>query len=190
MADKSGGSIGGNAPYRRTVKTGSLEVNGHLLQWEDVIIQISNISLITSADMARPPLPKSGIGLSVMGVMIFSSLYELTSRFSSPYRYYDSDSSGSGAFVVLVLLALAFLGIGVYLIYRWYLDYKATREYKYMHILTNSGYTYSILFENERFLQDVMDTFSGIFREGSKAETNFYIDIKHSKIIGSVVAEN
>ena len=74
------------------------------------------------------------------------------------------------------------MAVGGYSIYSWYSEYEEVKSHKYLNILLNSGFTYSILFSNEAFLDEVMHVFANIFEDGAKANTNYYIDIKNSTI--------
>ena len=83
------------------------------------------------------------------------------------------------------------MAVGGYAIYSWYSEYEQAKSHKYLNILLNSGFSYSILFSNEDFLDEVMRVFANIFEDGVGANTNYYIDIKNSTISnGSSVVRN
>lgn len=161
MASNASSGLLGNQ-HEKTVKTSNLTVEGHLLRWSDTVLQISNISLITSGNMEAPAFPTMGL------VFVLAGLLGL--------------SAGSA----IALIGLVALCVGGFLFYRWYVAWQKSKECKYLHILLNCGYTYSILFENEGFLQQVLEVFANIFKDGGEAGTNYFIDISNSRI-GNVV---
>lgn len=139
----------------KTVQTKQLLIQGHLLRWEGVIIQISNISLITSTNLNPPVFPIWAAIAVLAGISLLDPIW----------------------YVGLIAMA-----VGVYSIYSWYSEYEEVKSHKYLNILLNSGFTYSILFSNEAFLDEVMHVFANIFEDGAKSSTNYYIDIKNSTI--------
>lgn len=161
MAENVGSGLLGNQ-REKTVKTSNLTVQGHLLRWSDTVLQISNISLITFGNMETPAFPTIGVVLTLLGLL--------------------GMSMGS-AISLIGLVALCF---GGFLFYRWYVAWQKSTQCKYLHILTNSGYTYSILFENEAFLRQVLEVFANIFKDGAQEGTNYFIDINNSRI-GNVI---
>lgn len=155
MSEKTTGRdlIGGKK--EKTVQTKQLLIQGHLLRWEGVIIQISNISLITSTNLNPPRFPIWAAIAVLAGISLLDPIW----------------------YVGLIAMA-----VGGYSIYSWYSEYEEVKSHKYLNILLNSGFTYSILFSNEAFLDEVMHVFANIFEDGAKANTNYYIDIKNSTI--------
>lgn len=148
----------------KTVQTRNLFIQGHLLQWEGVIIQISNISLITSSNMNRPIFPIWAGIMAIIGLSLLKLVWYVG------------------------LIALAIGGVGIYF---WYSEVERVKNNKYLNILLNSGFTYSILFTNEDFLQNVMQVFANIFEDAAEDHANYYIDIKNSTISnGASVVQN
>lgn len=142
----------------KTVETDNLRIEGQLLEWKGVIIQVSNISLITTANLNSTKFPLWTLLAIIIGIALFQ--FE--------------------GLVGLVLIAIA--GVVIYL---WYADVQRAQNHKYLNILLNSGYTYSILFKNDSFLEEVLKVFSNIFADGSYAKTNYYIDISNCTIKNS-----
>jgi len=154
----SGKTIGGDligSKKERTVQTKQLLVRGHLLQWEDVIIQISNISLITSTNLDPPGFPVWAAIAVLVGLVLLKPIW----------------------YVGLIALA-----VGGFSIYLWYTKCEEMKSHKYLNILLNSGFTYSVLFSDEAFLDKVMRVFANIFEDGAGPNTNYYIDINNSTI--------
>lgn len=145
-----------NNSKERTVETEDILVRGNLLKWEGVMIQISNISLITTADMNTPPFPIWAAIVTFIGFFLLSEVI----------------------WVPALLLTL----VGFFVIYKWYKKCEIAKKHKYLNILLNSGYTYSILFYNSPFLEQVFSVISNILEEGVSSGTNYHIDISNCTI--------
>ena len=131
----------------KQIKTQSLSIVGHLLRWEDVVIQISNISLISTSDFQQTMFPVWVIFLMVAGIVLL------------PFMWWAG------------LLCLA---LSIFVIWTWYNEIKKTKKYKYLNIQLNSGRMFSLLFESKEFLNQVLDIFANIFEDDdyqAKTET-------------------
>lgn len=149
-------SLGGNNKEKQ-VKTQRLSIVGHLLRWDDVVIQISNISLISTSNLQQTPMPFWAIILIIFGVVLL------------PIIWWAS------------LLCLA---LGILVIWAWYKETKKTEKYKYLNIQLNSGRMFSLLFENQEFLNQVLDVFANIFEDDNYQAQNrdIRIDIQNCHV--------
>lgn len=149
-------SLGGNNKEKQ-VKTQRLSIVGHLLRWDDVVIQISNISLISTSNLQQTPMPFWAIILIIFGVVLL------------PIIWWAS------------LLCLA---LGILVIWAWYKETKKTEKYKYLNIQLNSGRMFSLLFENQEFLNQVLDVFANIFEDDNSQAQNrdIRIDIQNCHV--------
>lgn len=140
----------------KKIKTTNLSITGNLLRWEDVVIQISNISIISSSDFQKTPFSIWNILLLIAGVAFL------------PIIWYVG------------LLCLAF---GAFLIWAWYTETERTKNYKYLNIQLNSGRLFSLLFEDKTFLTQVLNVFATIFEDDDAAQNrNIYIDIASCRV--------
>ena len=62
-------SLGTNRKEKR-VNTPSLSIVGRLLRWEDTIIQIDNISLISTAEFQQTSFPLWSLVLILIGLLL------------------------------------------------------------------------------------------------------------------------
>ena len=147
-------SLGTNRKEKR-VNTPSLSIVGRLLRWEDTIIQIDNISLISTADFQQTSFPLWSLVLILIGLLLI--------------RY--------SVFVGLICLTGGGLAI-----WFWNPEVQKTQSYKYLNIQLNSGRVFSLLFESDVFLKQVLDVFANIFEDDNLAGKNIYIDIKNCRI--------
>ena len=147
-------SLGTNRKEKR-VNTPSLSIVGRLLRWEDTIIQIDNISLISTADFQQTSFPLWSLVLILIGLLLI--------------RY--------SVFVGLICLTGGGLAI-----WFWNAEVQKTQSYKYLNIQLNSGRVFSLLFENDVFLKQVLDVFANIFEDNDLTDKNIYIDIRNCRI--------
>lgn len=139
----------------KTVETSNFQVKGHLLQWKDVVIQISNISLITSTDVQPTLFPVWGLVVAAIGSVLIRYVWPI-------------------GFILLALSA--------YVFFAWYRENEKKKLQKFLYIQLNSGKSFSILFQSQDFLDQVIQTFANIFEDGDKTGNNYYFDLKNSKI--------
>ena len=139
----------------KTVETKNLRIQGHLLSWKGSVIQISNISLITTSDVRTAPFPLWAGVIILVGIALLREVW----------------------YVGLILFAIS--GTAIYF---WYSSVQEAKTHKYLNILLNSGQTYSIMFQDEKFLKEVLRVFANIFEEGSAGNVNYNINIRDSVI--------
>lgn len=143
----------------KVIETGNLTIKGHLLKWDDVIIQIRNISMITTSDMQTPAFPFAAI------LMVLFGLFLLT-----------NEDTG------IKVLGTVFIVIGAIVLYVWYNKVQTLKERKHLNIMLNSGFTYSIVFYKKEFLNEVMQVFSNILEETSEGNVNYNINLEKCEI--------
>lgn len=136
------------------IETSSLRITGHLLQWEDVAIQISNISIISTANIQLPRFPVWAVIAAVIGLALVD---------------------------VLKMVSLLVLALACVVIYFWYSETEKKKKLKALTISLNSGEIFSIIFTDAAFLKRVLSVFSNIFEEGPTHAT-YVVDIQNCKI--------
>lgn len=163
---ESNGLFGGDSKSK-VIETQNLRIHGQLLRWSDTAIQISNIAMVSTAELPLPAFPVWAVLFVIGGVIVLG----------------DRQLGGGG---------LIFIAIGVALGYFWYRKYKKVKDMRYLHIFLNSGYTYSFLFTNQDFMSQVLQVFANIFESGMKSDTNILINAQGNEIRenGAVVSLN
>lgn len=150
------GNTLGRTTHINVIQTDNLNISGHLLRWEDVVIQISNISMISTAELQKVQFPFISVALIFIGLVLIKLNF---------------------------LLTVIFIGIGGFLIYAWYSESQRTKDFKYLHIHLNSGRAFSILFENPVFLNRVLNIFAEIFEDGGQIVSgDIHIDIRNCNV--------
>lgn len=155
----------------RTVETADFIVEGHLLKWNNVAIQIDNVSMISSENPPLPVLPAWTLWATILGLLalIFGG---------SSYSY---------SMTIIQQVGLIAFVIGLCVFGMWMTQVKTLSKHKYLHILLNCGITYSIEFVDVDYLEKVLAAFEDIFKKGTDDTTYYYFDLKHSYITGSQV---
>lgn len=122
----------------REINTDSLKIHGNCMEFLDVVIQLSNISLISTNSVIPTKFPTWSIGAIAIGLICLLLK-------AAP----------------IVILGLILIGGGGGAIYLWYQQIQKEKELKKLVIATNSGQTFSILFYNGEFLKTVI----GVLKE-------------------------
>lgn len=155
MSKSTSLAILGNSK-EKTVITKQLEIQGQLLRWEGVIIQISNIALITTSNVSTPRFPLWTLLFALAGIVAIAEESWL-----------------------LGLILIAVMGFGVY---SWIQDYQCAKTGKFLNLLLNSGDVYSIRFYDKNFLDKVLNVFSNIMVDGVNPAVNYNIDLNRCVI--------
>lgn len=138
---------------RKTINTEFLSINGNAMLCNDLLIQISNISLISISPVALSDFPWKFLIVLALGLYLFRTLI------------------------------LAVLIIGAIIILVLYFWHSKNEEYKQQAILTiqlDSGYEWCIRFEDKEFLKHVFDVLKNVIEDDNNKQV--YINIKNSQI--------
>lgn len=157
-------ATGVNMSLTKEIKTEYLTIQGNCLEMPGICVQLSNISLFTTSpvESVGPRVLLTAIVLVVVGMLIIG---------------------------INFLIGLAVLGVGILLGYFWYMDRQKARNSERLTIVTNSGITYSVVFEDKEFLKKVVAAITEIVREPQhKGKTIF--NIKDNIIYGSAIGNN
>lgn len=142
-----------NLSKSREINTDTLKIHGNCMEFLDTIIQLSNISLISTNSIIPTKFPTWCIGAIAVGLICLFLKITLIS-----------------------VIGLGLLALGAWTIYLWYQRVQQEKEIKKLVIATNSGQTFSILFYNGNFLERVIDVLKEIIANpGHLSDVNFNI---------------
>ena len=133
------------------------------MSWDNTMIQLSNVSCLSTAILDEMPFPKYAILLVLAGIVLL--------KFN----------------VVVGLLALAVAGGWIY---TWYNTNKKRSLQTVLSINLNSGLNFNLLFGNRAFLEDVLKVLEKIITEGGIGDRNLSIDIYGCKFSGNAQVLN
>lgn len=117
----------------REIETEFLKIHGNCLEFQNINIQLSNISLLSTEEIAPAKFPTAAIVLIAIG-LIMMLLH----------------------FAVSVLIGIALIAAGGLVIYAWYKQTQKRKQLKKLVIVTNSGNLFTIVFQNQQFLTQVL----------------------------------
>lgn len=137
-----------NAP--KNIDTPFLRIRENCLEIQNTTIQLSNISLFSTADITPEKFPIISIILILVGIAFLEHL------------------------AVPALIAIALGGIWIYF---WYYRVQEAKKMKRLTIITNSGNVFPILFEDQAFLAKVVAIMTDIIRDPAHAR-NITINVK------------
>lgn len=165
MADNNGNSILGTDSKTKVVEAQEFSIRGHLLRWYDTAIQISNISMVSTADLPIPRFPYASPIIAIAGMAMAADEY----------------SALQGIGFLLVVLGIAW---AVW----WCVKYNDAHGKKYLNISLNSGFTYSFYFSNQDFMRQVLQVFANIFESGTTGNKTVNINTQIGEIRENGVA--
>lgn len=143
----------------KNIETSVLVVEDNLMIWENMMIQLSNVSCASEAPLEKMAFPKWSVLVIVLGFLLIK---------------HD------------VLLCLLLIGGGVGWIFIWDHVNKEREQKKILSIVMNSGDCYCFVFKDKEFLHRVMVAFRHIFRENGTTNRKIVIDMKKAKINGNL----
>ncbi len=142
-----------NSSKNREISTDSLKIHGNCMEFENTIIQLSSISLVSNNSIVPTKFPNWSIVAVLVGLLLLAT------------------KSGP-----MILIGLIVAAVGGFAIYSWYQQVEREKKLKKLLIITNSGQIFSILFENGKFLDTVICVLKEIIANpGHLSDVNFNI---------------
>lgn len=137
----------------KTIETDYLNVKGNLVSWQDTIIQISNITMI-STSIDRQPFPWLSIVFLLGGFALVNA---------SPLVGYG-----------LLIIAIVMIAL-------WYKKFQKLKSQKNLHFMLNSGGNFTLVFHDRKFLDEVLEVLTEILTTSSRNEY-YTFNIKNNTI--------
>lgn len=148
----------------KSIDTPFLRIRENCLEMQNTTIQLSNISLFSTADIAPEKFPMLSIALILAGIILLKPL------------------------IGPALIAIMAGGIWIYY---WYSSVQKTKEMKRLTIITNSGNVFPIVFDDQAFLTKVVTIMTDIIRDPAHAR-NITINVREctfsddASVVGSI----
>lgn len=120
------------------IETDFLKVRGNLIIWENTMIQVSNISMISTDNILGEPLPLWAAVVAVLGVLCF---------------------------MVNPIIAVGMIVIGGAVVFSWSKKEQERKQSKMLTFMLNSGNRFSLVFRNQEFLQKVSSVLTELLAE-------------------------
>ena len=145
----------------KTIETPSLVIRKNIMTWDSTMIQLSNISLISAANIDNTPFPLLAALAIIVGLMLL----------------------GKSTFLALILIA-----IGAIWIYFWYKENEKRKMGAILTILMNSGHNLYFKFSDRNFLLRVVRVLEQIITNGNSNQIS--INLSDCTITGNAQVLN
>lgn len=133
----------------KTIETPTLLIKKNIMAWDDTMIQLSNISYVSSSDVAK------------LGFPIWAAILILAGLFLM----------GKSTFLAIVLVL-----IGALWIYYWYQENEKRKKCAVLTIRMNSGNNLYFAFSDKTFLTKVMNVLAYIIINGTDRQVSINIE--------------
>jgi len=150
--------IGKDTSQQMVIETPELLVKGNIISWHGTMIQLSNVSCISTRPLTLIVFPMFSIALLLIGLLLLK--YNL-------------------------IVSIIFLGIGVAWIYKWYKINEERKKNTVLNIIMNSGDNLQFVINNRTFLDKVLEVLEQIIIEGGVGKQSVAINIRGCKITGN-----
>lgn len=141
----------------KCIETEQLNITGNIMTWQGTMIQLSNVSYITTQKLSPVKIPWGALVLIGVGICMFAFKAVI-------------------AFIMIVLGGIIF--------YSWYIENKKRSQSMILTICMNSGNNLQILFMNKEFLNNVLSVLEKIIVDGGIGSQNISIDLSGSQFSG------
>lgn len=157
-------ATGVNMRLTKEIKTEYLTIQGNCLEMPGICVQLSNISLFTTS-----PVESVGLRMLLISIILVIAGIAITKDYP--------------------LIGIIAIVAGTLMVLFWCYAWLIARDSERLTIVTNSGITYSVVFEDKEFLKKVVATITEIVREPQyRGKTIF--NIKDNVIYGSSIGNN
>lgn len=150
--------IGKDKSQQMVIDTPQLFVKGNIMSWDGTMIQLSNISCISTMPLVQPAFPLTSIGLILIGFIAF--------KFN-------------------VFFALLLLCVGAFWIYSWYVENERRKQNTILNIVMNSGNHLQFIVRDKSFLNKILKVLELIIIDGGVGKQNVSINIQGCQITGN-----
>lgn len=142
----------------KSIETKELLLKGNIMSWEGTMIQLSNVSCVSTIPLEMLSFPRFSILLLVLGFFMITK-------------------SSTMAFLLIAG--------GCGWIYAWYHINEERKRDTILSISMNSGDNLRFVFSKKSFLDEVLHVLEKIIGEGGVGEQNVSINIHGCKITGN-----
>lgn len=151
---------------RKQVETPEIVIKGNIMTWENTMLQLSNVSSISTAK-DNPVFPTMSVVIMLLGVFLASS-----------FKYV--------AILQTIGVILLICGISLVLTYIVAIVDKKI----YLSVIMNSGVCYNLVVKDEKFLKSMLETLEQIIIDGGVGNRIYTINIQNSTLDGNVSIMN
>lgn len=147
-----------NMKKEKSIETPELKVKGNIMSWDGMMIQLSNVSCVSTAPLEQLAFPTLSLLIILAGILGIRQ---------QP------------------LFGILLLALGGTWIYGWYYFNNKRKSNTILSIVMNSGNNLQFVIDNKNFLNKVLQVLELIIIEGDIGKQNLIINIKGNKISGN-----
>lgn len=155
--------IGKDNSQQLVIDTPQLFLKGNIMCWDGMMIQLSNISCISTMPLVQAAFPFISIVLILIGFL---------------------------AFTYNVIVALILLGAGAFWMYSWDQTNEERKRNTILNIVLNSGNQLQFIINNKDFLNKVLKVLEQIIIDGGVGKQDVSINIQGCQITGNAKVLN
>lgn len=133
----------------KAIETPTLLIKKNIMYWENTMIQLSNVSCISTGNIASAPFPILAALFVLAGFLLFSKS---------------------------AVLAIILCVIGAVWLLIWYLENESRREGAVLAIRMNSGQSLYFAFKRKDFLQSVLAVLERIIADGGDRQVSINVE--------------
>lgn len=147
----------------KSIETAELLVKGNIMSWDGMMIQLSNVSCISTAAIELMAFPIWSVAIVLGGLLLLTEY---------------------------LLGGLIVLAVGIAWIYSWYYINQKRKANTILNIVMNSGNNLQFIVGNKNFLNKILQVLEQIIIDGGIGEKNVSINIKDCTISGNAQVLN
>lgn len=155
--------IGTSTSQQMVIETPQLLIKGNIMSWKGTMIQLSNVSCISTSPLAQMVFPIYSIVLLLIGLLMLK---------------------------ISLIVGIISLGLGGAWIYFWYKDNEERKRNTILNIVMNSGNNLQFIINNGDFLNKVLNVLEQIIIDGGVGKQDVTINIQGCKITGNAKVLN
>lgn len=142
----------------KRIETDNLRIQGNIMCWGGKMVQLSNVSYLSTRRIVPEEFPKPTILIGIVSLFFLKSMIAVT----------------------LIL----WIAVGIW-VYSWHKKKVVDEATRCLSIRTNSGDTFYILIMDEMFLNTILNVLEKIISDGGVGNQQVLINIQDSTITGN-----
>lgn len=141
------------------IEGGKMTIKGNIMILDELIVQLSNVSCMTTQGVGRTQFPFASLIIVLIGIILMSMEH---------------------------MWGIAAIVAGVVWIIVWYQKNNERLSHTYLNIIMNSGDNIRILFTSKKFLENVLAVLGKIIQSGGVGDQQFIsINVSGNKFEGN-----
>lgn len=155
--------IGRNSSQELVIETSELLIKGNIMCWDETMIQLSNVSCISTRSLSPIAFPVLSIALLIIGFLLFKYNWMLS--------------------IVLLVTVIVWICC-------WFTKNEERKNNTILNIVLNSGNILQIIINDKFFVTKVLHVLEQIIIDGGVGKQDVAINIQGCQITGNASVLN